>query len=124
MPYGLVKSLRSIVESRVPRASIVEKTRGLRPGDATRPWDIVVLNFAEGGRHLIIDGIVTTVYRKTILSKASTVPGLVAKQVKDNNSKASAYSPRPVSTSHGGRRMLVPFAMHGRRRHDWSSWAR
>ena len=47
MHHGLVKTLRGIVEeSGVPNAAIVEERGGLRPGDATRPWDIVVMDFA------------------------------------------------------------------------------
>ena len=80
MHHELIKSLRIIVEeSMVSRASIVEEARGLRPGDGTRPRDIVVLDFAEGGRHPIIDGVVTTVYRCTILYKVATVPEFAAK---------------------------------------------
>ena len=69
MHHGLIKSLRGIVEETgVPKATIVEEARGLRLGDATRPGDIVILDFAEAGKHLIIDGVVTTDYRNTILS--------------------------------------------------------
>ncbi len=75
MHHGLIKTLRGHVEdSGVPKASIVEKARGMRPDDRTRPGDPVVLDFAEGGRHLIIDGVVTTVYRNTVLSKVATIP--------------------------------------------------
>jgi hypothetical protein len=70
------------------------------------------LDFDEGERPLIIDGVVTTVYRNTILSKATTVPGFyTAKHVEDKKFKVDGDSPRPVSTSHGGRHMMVPFAM-------------
>ena len=58
MHHGLIKSLRGIdEETRVPKATIVEEARGLRLGDATRPGDIVILDFAEAGKHLIIDGV-------------------------------------------------------------------
>ena len=47
MHHGLIKTLRSIVEdSGVPRASIVDEARGMRPDDRTRPGDLVVLDFA------------------------------------------------------------------------------
>ncbi len=50
MHHGLIKTLRGIVEeSRVPKASIVEEARGMRPDDRSRPGDLVVLDFAEGG---------------------------------------------------------------------------
>ncbi len=68
MHHGLIKTLRSIVEEYgVPKASIAEEARGVRHDDRTRPGDLVVMIFVEGGRHLIIDGVVTTVYRNTIL---------------------------------------------------------
>jgi hypothetical protein len=70
------------------------------------------MDFAEGGRHLIINGVVTTVYRNTILSKASTVSRFAAKYVDDKTFTTNVDSPMPVSTSHGGRHMSVaPFAM-------------
>ncbi len=46
----------------------------MRPDDSTRPGDLVVLDFAEGGRHLIIDGVVTTVYRNSVLNKVASIP--------------------------------------------------
>jgi len=64
MYHGFIKTLRGIVEeSGVPKASIVEEARGMRPEDRNRHGDLVVLDSAEGGRHHIIDGVVTTVYR-------------------------------------------------------------
>jgi len=75
MHHGLIRTLRGIVEdSGVPKASIVEEARGMRPEDRTRPSDIVVLDFAEGGRHLSIDGMVTTVYRNSVLHKVAAIP--------------------------------------------------
>ena len=48
--HGLIKTLRGIVEeSGVPKASIVEEARGMRPDDHTRPGNLVVLDFAERG---------------------------------------------------------------------------
>ncbi len=62
MHHGLIKTRRGIVEeSGVPNASIVEEARGIRQDDRTRPGDLVVLDFDEGGRHLINDGVVMTV---------------------------------------------------------------
>jgi hypothetical protein len=55
-----------VEEFGVPKAAIVEEARGMRQDDRTRPGDLVVMDFAEGGRHLIIDGLVTTVYRNTV----------------------------------------------------------
>ncbi len=83
----------------------------MRPEDRTRPSDIVVLNFAEGGRHLIIDGMVTTVYRNSVLHKVAVIPGFAAKHVEDKKFKADQDSLNPVSITHGGRPKLIPFAM-------------
>ena len=81
MHHGLIKTLRGIVEEAgVPITSIVEEaTRGIRPEDRARPGDLVVLDFAKGGRHLVIDGVVKNVYRNSILSKVAAIPGFAAK---------------------------------------------
>jgi len=93
MHHGLVKILRNIVEdSGVPKASIEEEARGMRPDNRTRPRDLVVSDFAEGGRHLIIDGVVTTVYRNSILTKIASIPGYAAKQVEDRKFKTDVDS--------------------------------
>jgi hypothetical protein len=93
MHHGLIKTLRGIVEeSLVSKASIVEEAKCLRPSDRTRPGDIVVLDFAEGGRHLNIDGVVTIVYRNSVLSQVAFVPGFAAKQVEDMKFKADEDS--------------------------------
>ena len=112
MHYGLIKSLRHIVEEAgVPKASIVEEARGLREGDATRPRDFVVLDFIVLGRHLILNGVVTTVYINSIRSKVAVVPGFAAKKVEDTKFKADLTSAHPVLAPHGGRHTFVPFAM-------------
>ena len=38
------------------KAAFVEDARGMRQDDRTRPGDLVVMDFVEGGRHLTIDG--------------------------------------------------------------------
>jgi len=112
MHHGLIKTLRGIVEEfGVPKASLVEETRGLRPSDCTRPCDIVVMDFAKGGQHLIIDGVVTTIYRNSVLSHVAIVPRFATKQVGDSKFKADEDSHNLVSTTNGGRHRLVPFAM-------------
>ena len=60
----------------------------------------------------MIDAVVSTVYRNTILSKTSTIPGYVAKLAEDKKFKADEKSPEPVSSKHGGDHVFVPFAMH------------
>ncbi len=59
--------------------AFVKEARGLRATDASRPEDIVVLDFFAEGRHLVVDAVVTTVYRNTILKNASTIVGYAAK---------------------------------------------
>ena len=81
----------------------------MRPRDATRFGDIVVMDFAEGGMLLIMDGVFTTVYRNNIISKVAAVPGFAAKHVEAKKIQADAVSPRPVAATHGGRHLLVPF---------------
>ncbi len=92
----------------MPKASIVEEARGTRPDDRSRPGD---LDFAEGGRHLVIDGVVTIVYMNSVLSKVDVIPGFAAKQVEDKKFKADKDSLHPVSVVHGGRHMLILFVM-------------
>ncbi len=83
----------------------------MRPDDCTRPGNLVVLDFAEGGSHLVIDGVVTIVYNNSVFSKVAAIPGFVAKQVEDKKFKTDKDSPYPVSASHGGRHKLIPFAL-------------
>ncbi len=86
-------------------------SKGLRPGDATRTRDSVVLDFAVEGRHLILDGVVTTVFRICISFRVAVVPGYVAKRVEEKNFKAESDSLRPLASIVGGRHILIPFAM-------------
>ena len=83
----------------------------------------MVPDFSNGGRHLVIDGVVTTVHRNTILGKVSAIPRFPAKQVEDKKFKADADSATHVSIVHGVRHRLIPFAMEdGGSREDWSAW--
>ncbi len=83
MHHGLIKTSRGIAEeARFPKASIVEEARGLRPDDRTRPRDLVMVHFAEKGRHLVMDGVVTIVYKNFVLSMVAAIPGLRPNKVK------------------------------------------
>ena len=62
---------------------------------------VVVLNFYGPGRHLVIDAVISTVYRNTILSVTSLIPGHVAKLAEDKKFKADEMSSQPVSCKHG-----------------------
>ena len=104
----------------VPKSSIVlEKNKGLRPGNRTRPGDIGVLDLYGLGRHLVIDAVLCTVYRnKVILAQGCSIPGYAAKMPDDrkfyNNDKTSTH---PVSSKYGGDHVFVPFAMM----EDWGT---
>ena len=77
----------------------------------TRPGDIVVLDFHAPGRHLLLDGVVTTVYRNTRQRETGEIPGYAAKLVEDRKFYADKTSGRPVARIHGGLHTLVPFAV-------------
>ena len=97
----------------IPKSSIVVEKKGLSP-DRSRPGDVVVLmDFYGPGRHLlVIDAVISTVYRNTILSATSLIPGHVAKLAEDKKFKADEVSSQPVSCKHcGDDHVLVPFAM-------------
>jgi hypothetical protein len=79
--------------------------------DKTRPGDIVVLDFYAPGRHLLPDGVVTTVYRNTRLRETTEVPGYAAKLVEDRKFYAEKTSERHVARIHGGLHTLIPFAV-------------
>ncbi len=66
--------------------------------------------FAEG-HHLVIDVAVTTVYRKTILRHAFSIPGYAAKQAEDRKFLADLSSTQPIAAIHGGPHILVSFAL-------------
>ena len=88
------------------------KLEGSAPGagDATRPGDIVILDFAREGRHLIFDGVITTVYRNAILTKVAGVSRYAMKLVEDKKFKADAESGKPLAAVASGRHNNIPFA--------------
>jgi hypothetical protein len=69
--------------------------------DTSRPGDVVVLDFFAKGRHLLVDALVTTVYRNTILESASTIPGYGTKQVEDRKFQANRAATQPIGAIHG-----------------------
>ncbi len=71
----------------------MEEARGLREGDDSRPGGLVVLDFTAPGRHLILDGVVTAVYKNSVLSRVAMVPGFAAKKMEDTNFKAARIRP-------------------------------
>jgi hypothetical protein len=57
MHNGLVRALESVVaDDSVPKTFVVVEARGLRSTNATRPGDLVTIEFYFFAMHLIIDG--------------------------------------------------------------------
>ncbi len=109
---GLVSVFKSILkEVAVPDASIVLEARGLRAMDKTRPGDIVALDFFADGRHMVIDAVMTSVYRNTVLEKVATILSYAAKQLEDRKFLADKDSRQPIAVIYGGPHILVPFAI-------------
>ena len=83
MHAGLISTLQKLLqEAGVLTSATLTEARGLQGrADKTRPGDIVVLDFYAPGRHLLLDGVVTTVYMNTRLREATEVPGYATKLV-------------------------------------------
>ncbi len=90
---------------------MVLEAKGLRAADQSRPGDIVALDFFADGRHMVIDAVMTTVYRNTVLEKVATVQGYSTKQAKEGKLLADRTSRQPISVVNGGPHILVPFAI-------------
>jgi len=106
---GVIKVI--LREARVPDAYVVLEARGLRVAGRSRLGDVVALDFFADGRHLVIDVVMTRVYRNTILEKVATVPGYAAKKAEDMKFLADRTSRQPISAIHGGPHILAPFAI-------------
>jgi len=50
-------------------------------------------------------------YRNSILSRASSIPGYVAKHAEDMKFLEDRNSPSPIATTHGGPHVLVPLVI-------------
>ena len=113
MHAGLISILQRVLkEAGVPTSATVTKARGLRGGvDKTMLGDIVVLDYTAPGKHLLLDGVVTTVYMNTRHRETRVIPGYAAKLVEDRKLYADKTSERPVARIHGGRHTLVSFAV-------------
>ena len=107
MHAGLVALIVIILlMSGVPKSSIVLEKKGLRPGNRSRPGDIVVLNFYGLGRHLVIDVVLCTVYRNVTLAQTCSIPGYAAKMAEDRKFYNDKKSSHPVSSKYGGDHVL------------------
>jgi hypothetical protein len=72
---------------------------------------VVALDFFAYGRHLVIDAVITTVYKNTILRQVAEVPGYVARQAEDMKFYADRTSSQTIASVHDGQHVLIPFAM-------------
>ena len=90
----LISTLQKVLqEAGVPPSATLTEARGLRGNaDRTRPGDIVVLDAHAPGRHLLVDGVVTTVYRNTKQRETGNIPGYAAKLVEDKKFYADKTS--------------------------------
>ena len=59
----------------------------------------------------MVDVVVTTVYRNTILQGAGSIPEYVTKQAEDKKFYTDMTSNQSIALIHGGPHVLVPFAM-------------
>jgi len=85
-----------------PTSTTLTEARGLRGRvDKTQPGDIVVLDFYEHGRHLLLNGVVITIYKNTRLRETPEVPGSAVNWVEDRKFYTDKASERPVARIHG-----------------------
>ncbi len=62
MHASLVGVLTSIMKDMgIPDIAVDTEARGLWAADASRPEDVLVLDFFAEGRHVVVDAVVTTV---------------------------------------------------------------
>jgi len=113
MHDGLISTLKKVLhETGVPTSATLTEASGLRGRmDKTRPGDIAVLDFYAHERHLLLNGVVTTVYKNARLRETTEVPGYAAKLVEDRKFYADKVSERHVARIHGGLHTLIPFAV-------------
>ncbi len=60
---------------------------------------------------MVIDALVTSIYRNIILRHVANIMGYAAKQVEDMKFLVVNFSMQPISTIHGGPHTLVPFVI-------------
>jgi hypothetical protein len=73
---------------------------------------VVSLDFFADGRHLVIDVVVTTVYKNIVLHQVANILGYAAKQAEDIKFLANRTSRQPIALRMArGHHVLVPFAI-------------
>ena len=70
-----------------------------------------MLDFFADERHLVIDAVVTTLYRNTVHQQVANILEYAAKQAEGRKFLADMTSTQPIAASNGGQYVLVPFAM-------------
>jgi len=71
----------------------------------------VILDFTDLGRHLIMDGVGTSVYINSIMSRVAAVPRFGAKKAEDMKFKFDLISAHIGAAAHCGRHIFVPSAI-------------
>jgi hypothetical protein len=103
----------------VPKVAIVKEAKALRTKGAFRLGDWVIMDFITASKLLIIDGVVSVVYRSSILSGDATMPEFATKKAEGAKFTADKNSAHHASASLGGRHTLVPFALEDGGSYDW-----
>ena len=112
MHSGLAQVLKSIIKDvGIPGIVVVIEARDLMSSNASRPRDVVVLDFFRDDQDLAIDAVVTTIHRNKVLQQVSIVPGYAAKQAEDKKFYADKSSAEHVASIHGGPHVLVPLRL-------------
>ena len=76
MHAGLIRVLRSILRDvGIPGMAVVIEATGLRSAYESKPNDLVNLKIFTEGRHLVIDVVVMTVHRNTVMQRVASIPG-------------------------------------------------
>eukprot|EP00873_Tetraselmis_striata_P036234 jgi/Tetstr1/456498/TSEL_043221.t1 len=87
-------------EAGAPRDSALTEVRGLRSADATRPGDVVQLDYMGPGVHLVLDAAVTGVFRNSIAAQVAVQPGYAARLREQTKFRVDACSSQPVARRH------------------------
>jgi hypothetical protein len=109
---GLVKVLGSILrDASVPELMVVVEARGLRAAYRSISGDVVPPYFFADGRHMVIDAVMTSVYRITVLSRVVTILGYATKPAEYRKFLAGRTVRHPIAAPHNGPHVLVTFAI-------------
>eukprot|EP00873_Tetraselmis_striata_P013200 jgi/Tetstr1/433464/TSEL_022736.t1 len=83
-----------------PRYSVLTEVRGLRSADATRPGDVVQLDYMGPGVHLVLDADVTCIFRNSIAAQVAVQPGCAARLREQTKFRVDACLSQPVARRH------------------------